>query len=62
MAEVTANISECRTCFCDTDPAVAAKELVESMKLSIRRLIGRRVYLNRLGKLFGSKGFGKQQI
>ena len=33
IAEVTANISECRTCFCDTVPTATAKPFVDAMSL-----------------------------
>jgi hypothetical protein len=33
IAEVTANISECKTCFWDTFPTVAADPAVDSMLL-----------------------------
>jgi hypothetical protein len=39
IAEVTANISECKTCLCDTVPAVGAKPVADSIVVVCSELI-----------------------
>jgi len=39
IAEVTASISECNTCFCDTALAAVAKPVAESMLLFVKSTV-----------------------